>query len=224
MSVSRLMYLGLSTTNRKANSLRSWDSETSRWFNLASGGTETTFTKNGNETWKRHTFLSGGSFTVTNSARPFTVVVIGGGAGGSGNPDGFGRGPTGGNGGFYRSDQTIAVGVQTVTVGNGGNPGAANIIGGGAGSNGGNGGASTITGQTTQGGGGQAQQAFGAGAPPTATAGNPAPTANSGVQAIDHASHGLSTSIGTGGMGGGYNMGGPNAGVAGAVVIEYRIA
>ena len=192
-------------------------------WNEATGGTETTFTKNGTETWKRHTFLSSGTLTITKSSVPFTVAVVGGGAGGGGNPDGFGRGPTGGNGGYHVSQQTIPVGAQAVTVGGGGNPGAANIIGGGNGSNGGNGGTSTIAGQTTVAGGGQAGQAFNTGAPPTAPAGTPAPDANGGVTPIDHAAHGLDTNRGVGGGGGGYNMGGPNAGTAGAVVIEYRI-
>lgn len=200
-------------------------SATPQPFVAGTGGVETTFTKNGTETWKRHTFLSGTTpktFTVT-TAGLFTVTVVGGGAGGSGNPDGFGRGPTGGNGGFHSAETTLTAGAKTVTVGSGGNPGASQIIGGGGGSNGGNGTVSSLEGSFT-GGGGQAGQAFNAGVPATAPAGNPAPAANGGVTAIDHAGHGLATTVGTGGTGGGYNMGGPNAGNSGAVVIEYRIA
>ena len=191
-------------------------------YNEASGGTKTLVTK-GDVIYARHTFTSAGTFSVTKSGSPFTISYVGGGAGGSGNPDGFGRGPTGGNGGFYRTAEVLAVGGYQVTVGQGGSPGAADIIGGGQGSNGGNGTGSSIQGLSYVGGGGQAKQAFNAGAP-TVIHGVPTPAADSGITAIDYTGTGLPTSVGVGGGGGGYHMGGPNAGTAGAVVIEYEVA
>lgn len=93
-------------------------------FNAASGGTETTVANyNGTgETWKVHTFNSGGTFIVSRSVFPFKVLVVGGGGyGGAGAGYGAYSGGGGGGGGGIRSTESLlTIGSLSVVVGGGG--------------------------------------------------------------------------------------------------------
>jgi hypothetical protein len=183
-------------------------------FNEATGGTETTFSSGG-KNYKRHVFLSGGTFTVTRSSVPFIVTVVGGGGGGGAGPDGFGTAASGGPGGFYSAETSLTIGTKTVSIGGGG---------GGCGV-GGQGGSSSITGAWTAG-GGSGGAGFGCSTGAVGI-GSPSPAANGGVTARDNAAHGLSTSVGNGGAGAqGPYPSGPcsTAGLSGAVVVEYEVA
>jgi hypothetical protein len=194
-------------------------------FNAATGGTMTTFTKNVTQTWQRHVFLTNANLVVTKSAVPFLVTVVGGGGGGGAPADGFGAN-AGGAGGFHEADVTLAVGTYGATIGGGGTSGGAVQIGGGAGSRGGVGGNTSLASAWTAGGG------FGGGGGPTngsntaVGTGVPAPAANGGVTTRNNAAHGLATTVGNGGTQavGPYPGSSATAGLAGAVVVEYRIA
>lgn len=120
MTINRLSDFTLSTPNKgdsfKNNSVRG------PFYNVASGGTETTVTNyNGTgQTWKVHTFTGNGTLTVTSSTQNFRVLVIGGG-GGSGGASGGYTGGIGGGGGVYESlGRTIPNGTSAITVGAGG--------------------------------------------------------------------------------------------------------
>ena len=192
-------------------------------YNDATGGTITTFTSGG-LTYRRHVFLSGGSFVVTQNPLPFTVTVVGAGGGGGAGPDGFGTAGPGGSGGFYSAPVSFTLGTKTVSIGGGGGDSGCMRIGGGGCGVGGQGGASSITGAWTAG-GGNGGAGFGCSATPVGV-GSPSPAANGGVTARDNAAHGLSTSVGNGGSGaqGPYPVGAcSTAGLSGAVVVEYQI-
>jgi len=189
-------------------------------FNEATGGTVTTFSSGG-KNYKRHVFLSGGTFTVTRSALPFIVTVVGGGGGGGAPPDGF-QASNGGPGGFYSAPVALSLGAKTVSIGGGGADSGCVRIGGGPCGVGGQGGSSSITGGWTAGGG---YGGAGYGCSITAVGvGNPTPAANGGVTARDNAAHGLSTSVGNGGNAavGPYPGVCSTSGLSGAVVVEYE--
>mgnify|MGYP000072885981 CR=1 FL=1 len=148
-------------------------------FNEATGGTVSTYTKSDGTKWKVHTFTSNDTFTVTKAARPFRVLLVGGGAGGSGyNPSccggsGCERGSTPGGGGnhYYNNSLSIGKGDFPVVVGGGGGPGRNGCCQAGpcdcckygpgvrGGFPGGNGGATTFDGHSGAGGTGAAQMA-----------------------------------------------------------------
>jgi hypothetical protein len=192
-------------------------------FNDATGGTITTYTV-GAETWRRHTFLTSGTLTVVTAAVAFKVTVVGSGGGGGAPADGFGASP-GTRGGFHSADTALTVGAHPVTIGAAGASGGPVQIGGSSGTRGGNGGNTVVSGAWTAGGG----AGGGAGpsaAPGTNGTGDPTPAADGGVTVIDYASHGLASTIGTGGTQavGPYPGTPATAGLTGAAVIEYRIA
>lgn len=192
-------------------------------FNDATGGTITTFTSGGLN-YRRHVFLSGGSFVVTQNPSPFIVTVVGAGGGGGAGPDGFGTAGAGGPGGFYSASTSLTIGTKTVSIGGGGADSGCMRIGGGGCGVGGQGGSSSITGAWTAG-GGYGGAGFGCSNTAVGT-GSPSPAADGGVTTRDNAAHGLATSVGNGGAGAqGPYPSGPcsTAGLAGAVVVEYRI-
>ena len=96
-------------------------------FNEATGGTEATITNyNGTgETWKTHTFTSGGSLNITAAVQAFRVLVVGGGgpSGPSPNDSGYVGGGGGGGGVYENSALQIEVGPHAVVIGDGGSPG-----------------------------------------------------------------------------------------------------
>lgn len=191
-------------------------------FNDATGGTITTFT-DGGLNYKRHTFTTNGTFTITASAMPFTVAVVGGGGGGGAPPDGFAA-SAGGPGGFHVGAVTFTNGAKTVTVGGGGASGGDVRIGGGGCGVGGQGGSSSVTGGFTAGGG---KGGAGFGCSETAVGvGDPAPAANGGVTARQNTTYGLASSVGNGGAAavGPYPGTSATAGLSGAVVIQYQVA
>lgn len=196
-------------------------------FNEATGGTITTFTSDGLN-YRRHTFLSNGTFTVLRSSLPFTIAVVGGGGGGGTSPDGFGA-AAGGPGGFYSGDIALSVGSKNVIVGQGGANSGCVTIGGGPCFSGGQGGSSSITGGWTAGGGygGGGFQLSGQGACPNTPVGvgSPSPAADGGVTARNNAAFGLSSSLGNGGSPSipPYPGTCSTNGTSGAVVIQYRI-
>ena len=194
-------------------------------FNDATGGTVTTFVSGG-RTFRRHSFLSNGTFTVVRAFKPFTVVVLGGGGAGGVPADGFG-GSAGSAGGWHVGDTTLPVSALSVTVGAGGVGGSNVSIGGAPGYAGAPGSNSSLQGSFVGGGG------FGGGAngvpaaPNTAPGtGNPSPSADGGVTTPDRATYGIASNRGTGGAAasGTYLSSTPSgSGGAGAVVIQYQI-
>lgn len=78
----------------------------------ATGGTVTTETV-GSRTFKKHTFNSSGTFTITSDASVECLVVAGGGGGGT-------SGGGGGAGGYFTSGVAVPAGAHVVTVGAGG--------------------------------------------------------------------------------------------------------
>jgi hypothetical protein len=195
-------------------------------FNDASGGTITTFTSGGRN-FRRHTFLSNGTFTVSRSVKPFTVAVLGGGGAGGVPADGF-QGNAGSAGGWHAGTATLPVSALSVTIGAGGVGGGNVSIGGAPGFAGQAGGNTTLQGSFVGGGG------FGGGAngvpaaPNTAPGtGNPSPSADGGVTTPDRATYGIASDRGTGGgpaTGTYLNPTSPSgSGTAGALVIQYEI-
>lgn len=85
-------------------------------FNAASGGTTADVSNylGTGKTWRTHTFTGNGTLTVTNSAKPWSVLCVGGG--------GVGIGTYGGEGGQVVSSTsaTLSVGAISVVVGSGG--------------------------------------------------------------------------------------------------------
>jgi hypothetical protein len=106
----------------------------------ATGGTITTY-----GSYKVHTFLSSGSFSVNGSTGSVDVLIVAGGGGAGSNAGGDGGG--GGAGGVIVTSLTLAVGTYPVTIGSGGS-------GSSTASNGGNGNNSVFSGNTAIGGGG----------------------------------------------------------------------
>lgn len=175
---------------------------TPRVFNAATGGEVTTYTRGG-RTFRVHTFSTGGTFTVTSAAEPFSVLIVGGGGGSTSAGDGTIA--VGGGGGIIDARQlTLPVGSLTVTVGAGGPAGSA-------------GGVSSLD---------------AVGAAPAGLAGAPgaaefSPTATSRISGrpVTYGGSGTATS-GQGPDGLGVGGGGPtpNRGGNGIVVIRYEVA
>ena len=92
-------------------------------FNAATGGTVTTYERDG-RTYRVHTFTTGGLFTVTAAQQPFSVLVVGGG-GGSAQAQGGPLYPGGGGGVIDAPQITLPTGGLNVAVGAGGPPGLA---------------------------------------------------------------------------------------------------
>ena len=84
----------------------------------ASGGTETTYTSGGT-TYKVHTFLSDGTFTVNNGKSMDMLIVAGGGGGGN-----YLGGGGGGGSVLYVRNRTISAASYTIQVGTGGSGGS----------------------------------------------------------------------------------------------------
>ena len=195
-------------------------------FNAATGGTETTFTDAG-KTYKRHTFLSNGTFTISRAVKPFRVAVLGGGGAGGVPADGFG-GSAGSAGGWHAADTTLSVGALSVTIGAGG-VGGINVSIGGAPGYAGNAGSNSSLQGSFVGGGGFGGGANGSPAAPNTApgTGNPTPSADGGVTTPDRATYGIASNRGAGGAPatGTYLSSTPSgSGGAGAVVIQYEIA
>ena len=81
-----------------------------------SGGTETTYTADGND-YKIHTFLSTGTFTISGGTGNVDALVIGGGGGTGGNDGNNGAGGGGGGGMREISARSMTEAVFAVTVG-----------------------------------------------------------------------------------------------------------
>ena len=211
-------------------------------FNSATGGTVTDIPDyNGTgETWRVHTFIADGTFTVAGNDQPFRTLIAGGGGGGgvamNANGGGKGRGgkPT------VNDSATLATGPIAVTVGGGGGRAPDQDWGGGA-----TGGTSSLGASSSGGGGGG-----GGGESPYT---GPAYSQNEAIQAAynDSATWVSSDITGTtekyghdgswggpqyegpngqgyggGGRGGGSgwgNRGTPTGGNGGVVIVAYRI-
>lgn len=200
--------------------------------NEATGGTITTFTKDGN-TWRRHTFTASGTLTVLASFKPWTVfAVAAGGQGGSGfiAEIGYSGYPGGGGGGFEKivAPAAVTTGANTITVGVGkttgdgfgGNSVALGLTVGGGAKGGftgcpGNAFVSTPTNGNTGSEGGTSNGGVGGGCTTPST--SPAASLLT--------ARGLATTIGAGGAGTGQDSGGaPGAiGGTGIVIVEYQI-
>lgn len=206
-------------------------------FNAATGGTVTTVSNyNGTgQTWKIHTFRSGGTFTVTNSANPFSVLLVGnGGSGGGGIYGTYAGGGGGGGGGVYtntsmtltNTSYSVSVGPTTFngqTASNG-----SNGQGSGNGNNGGSSGSPTSypgggvypSSSYSGGGGGGAGGGGGGGNGFDPGGGGPGVSRNISGTALTY---------GSGGAGGGSAANGaPGKGFpgeqTGGAIIAYRIA
>lgn len=189
-------------------------------YNDATGGTRTEYTTPEGLRIARHTFLTSGTFTVTQAVQPFYAYLIGG--GGQGGAASYFTGGTGGTGGYLQIQRDLAVGDFPVVVG-----------GGGSGApNGGNAGGSTsFDGVWAGGGAGGHQNPQTNGNYPAGVPGNPSPDGDgegsqrpTDLSGPPQAALGLS-GRGRGGGGGPANSSQPgSAGSAGAAVIEYVIA
>ena len=106
-------------------------SATTTAFNGATGGTETVVSNyNGTgQTWRVHTFTTSGNFTVTAGSQPFSVLLVGGGAGGAGGVGLQSAGGGGAGGRILDTNRTISPGTYAITVGNAGGGGAYNTQG-----------------------------------------------------------------------------------------------
>ena len=115
----------------------------------AAGGTVTSYTS-GSTTYKVHTFLSSGTFTVSAGSAQVEYLVVAGGGGGGGHMDGGwynDPGGGGGAGGMLTGTLSVTPGSYTVTVGAGGTSRSTAVA-----TNGGNSVFATVT--ATGGGGG----------------------------------------------------------------------
>jgi hypothetical protein len=190
-------------------------------FNNASGGTTTTFAV-GAETWRRHTFLSSSTLTVSTATDPFSsTIVAGGGSGGNGYTGGIGcPGATGGRAGFYQASVAVTTGAKTVTVGGGGYCGAK---GGDSSFNGVTcgGGGNGLTGCEPTGSPGRAGTFGGntSGGQGSGAAGNPRYCPASVTTAV-----GMASTRGGGGVGSGQGGGCAGTAETGGVVVSYRIS
>ena len=184
---------------------------------LANGGSIQVYTAGG-KTWKSHTFLNSGTFTISQGSTDLEVLIVaGGGGGGADNAGGGGAGgllyygtetPKTPNGGAL----TKSVGSYSVVVGNGGNGHTGpsdGSIGGGARSQ--NGGDSSVFGLTAIGGGGGSSSDGGAGAAGSGGSGG----GNSGNTENPNGGSGASTSSGTSGQGFGGGQGSGSGGGGG---------
>lgn len=212
-------------------------------FNAASGGTESTVSNyNGTgQTWKVHQFTSSGTLTVTVSAEPFDVLVVGG--GGSG---GYNTGGGGGAGEVTRTTLTLAPQAHSVTINGAGGTSVLSTVTARAGTAGGanaGAGGNSYQGATTYyggagsggiggGGGGAGASGNGQGPPSggTNTAGGPGVSDTITGSSVTYASGGNALQNGNttspykgGGGGGGAAGAGGQAGQPGIVVVAYRI-
>ena len=171
-------------------------------FNDASGGVVTTFTRDG-RTFRVHTFTSTAAFVVLSAARPFDILVVGGGGGSVAATDGT-VGPGSGGGVVRAYAASLAPGQVAVTVGGGGGPGA-------------DGAASSMAGAGT--GAAGTAGSLTPGAPPRGT------TAGISGGPVSYGDAGTPTS-GSGADGRGTGGGGPgaNRGGSGVVIVRYEIA
>ena len=83
----------------------------------ATGGTETVITQGG-RFYRVHTFLAGGTLTVTSGGTAEILLVGGGGSGGSSGP--FGGGGGGGAGGLLIGSESLTADSYSIVVGAGG--------------------------------------------------------------------------------------------------------
>ena len=160
----------------------------------ALGGTITT-----DSTYKYHTFLSSGTFTVFESSLSVDVLIVGGGGGG-----GSGSGGGGGGGGavYTRSSYGLSAGNNTITIGAGG---ATN----------GNGGSTIAFSVTAVGGGGGGKGDSGDGGSSGANGGGTGLSTQVGTGSIS-AYSGWTGSGGNNGGNGGSNTGGGGGGAGAA--------
>lgn len=109
-------------------------------FNLATGGTESTYTVSG-QRWRLHKFTAGGNLIVLRSVAPtFRVAYVGNGGGGGASDGTYGGG--GGDGGFGAdlSALTIGLGTYAIVIPATGTGGGGSVTGLGYTGTGGNGG------------------------------------------------------------------------------------
>ena len=174
-------------------------------WNAATGGTITTVTNyNGTgQTWKVHTFTSGGTLTVTSAARTFSILAVGGGGGGGGSNNSFHGGAGGVPSMAENPAVTLSVTAYAVTVG-----------AGGAGSSfwGASGGTSALAGTSAGGGGGGWTGHSGSSGNPYAAAGRS--SAYGGGGAVEYGRPGNGGWVGT-------NPGG--TGWSGIVIVAYQV-
>lgn len=186
-------------------------------FNDATGGTITTVSNYNStgHTYRVHTFLSNGTFTVINGGTQFRVLVNGaGGGGGSSNNPYHGGGGDGG----YGTDalRTLSVQAHAVTIGqpNSGTTSLGSVVSAAGGPGGGYGsGGNSYSGSTR----------------------GPASNIRNGVTVVQYGAGGTPgenhfpvgkvANTGNGGDGrNGNNQGGPTNGASGICVIAYRIS
>jgi hypothetical protein len=206
-----------------------------RVFNDATGGTVTTVSNyNGTgQTWRVHTFTSGGTFTVVKAPYPFSVLVVGGGGGGGNAGSSIGGGGGGGGALTFSTSQALSIGSHAVTRGDGGAR-----AGGDPFLNGGSGGQSSLGSITASGGGGGGGNAGLGGTDPA-----PAPSGGTsynitgasvlygqnGGPGSGNPNNGIPSGTQGGGGGGAvWGSGGPyntgsSAGQNGVVIVAYRI-
>lgn len=190
-------------------SVNSSPTATQAWNNATGGSTSNVSNYNGTgQTWRVHSFSSGGTFTTTSATQPFrTLVTAGSGGGGASTHSGICGGP-GGRGQTVTNDSTsLGVGSYTITVGGGGGGGAWQANPGGSG------GSSSIS--------GIASATPGSGGCGGCWGGGPATSFSTVSSNITGSSVTYGPAFGGGGCGDGAG-GGP--GSAGIVIISYRIA
>jgi len=219
-------------------------------YNVATGGNVSTVSNyNGTgQTWRVHSFTSGGTFNVTTSTFPFRILVVGGGGGGGGGASPGGGGGGGGGGQVVANNSVvIPAGSRSVSVGGGGGIQSETRGDGGAyWGGGGSGGSSSISAIASANGGGGG----GVGVSGTSCGNSPGPGtasvitgtsqtyAGAGAGGGNQCSGGTGPGFGAGGGGGGSGCGAglcggcigpcpgsplPGGGVAGIVVIAYQI-
>ena len=190
----------------------------------ATGGSISTYTSGG-KTWRSHTFLNSGTFSVSSGSNNLEVLIVaGGGGGGADNAGGGGAGgllyygtetPKTPNGGAI----TKSTGSYSVVVGNGGSghtgPSDGSIGGGIRSANGDN---SSVFGLTAIGGGGGVSSDAGAGAAGAggSSGGNSGNTENPNGGSSASTVGGTSGQGNSGGQGSGSGGGGGGGGAAAA--------
>ncbi len=192
-------------------------------FNNATGGTITEVANyNGTgQTWRVHTFTSGGTFTVLHQSTPFRVLVAG--SPGGGGATSSSRGGAGGGGGAV-SDTTTSMVPGSYAVGTASINGIAPAGGqsGAAGWNQSNPGIGGSSGNGYPGGAQSADSWRGGGGGGAAGGGNSGDAGSGGGPGVTTTIRGSSQSFGAGGSGGGQDQNG-SAGQASIVVVAYRI-
>jgi hypothetical protein len=177
-------------------------SATPRVFNVATGGTVTTYTRGG-RTFRVHTFTGSSTLTITSAAQPFRVLVVAGGGGSVASPDGT-VGLGGGGGIIDARRMALPARTLNVVVGGGGAPGSPGAVS-----------SLDFVGSTPAGNAGSPTQA------------EFSPTTTSGITGapVTYGGTGTPTSgpgiDGTGIGGGGPS---PNRGGNGIVIVSYEVA